>query len=131
MHEWVKRTFRAVILVIGVTLLAGCSKAPQVLIFNRSGKDLAIVDTAGKQCPLGARGSAKIYLTVPSAFRLVSGDAQWIYHPVTYPPREYRSAEYPYQIFAALEKDMSIYVCFPDGREVSPQPAGFPLRPER
>jgi len=121
---------------VAVVTIAACTRAPYLIVFNRTSMPLTIRRTppyeSDVMIPPGSAQRARF----PDAMQLTvtTGTSTWRY-VVRFPPRELARwsmlgrAEFQVQV----EPDGRVYVLPPDARppvpELPPQPPGFPLAP--
>lgn len=121
---------------VAVATIAACTRAPYLIVFNRTEVPLTIQRTPPYETDVTiAPGSAQ-RVRFPDAMELAvtAGAATWRY-AVRFPPRELARwsmlgrAEFQVQV----EPDGRVYVLPPDAdppvHELPPQPPGFPLVP--
>ena len=121
---------------LAVMTIAACTRAPYLIVFNRTGVLLTIKRTPPYESDVRiAPGSAQ-RVRFPDAMQLtvMAGASTWRY-VVRFPPRELarwsRLGRPEFQV--QIEPDGRVYVLAPDAtppvEELPPQPAGFPLAP--
>jgi hypothetical protein len=109
---------------------AGCSQQADVILFNRSGGEIRVESPVEQ--PVTLPDSTSVTFKFPGEGRrliLRLGQERQEYALTQFPPRELRGKAYPYTVTLAVNRDGGVYVCTPDGRQVVPQPDGFPLQP--
>jgi hypothetical protein len=121
--------FAAIVLCVA---LAGCSQQAGLIVYNRTGAPMVIVDADDNPRHLkdGDRFETAFFGAGVRFYATVGGE-RLEYIATHYPPREFRGTQYPYDVVVAFKADQSIYACLPDGTEIATQPDGFPIRPNK
>ena len=131
-----RRSIAWLLAAAAIVVVAACSRAPHLVVYNRTGVSLTIERTPPYESDVTIAPEAKQRLRFPDAMQLtvIAGDAMWRY-AVRFPPRELArwstlgSAEFHVQI----EPDGRVYVLPPDVQlpadELPPQPPDFPISP--
>ena len=121
---------------VAVMSIAACTRAPYLIVFNRTGVPLTIQRTPPYESDMTIEPDSAHRARFPDSMQLtvMAGAATWRY-AVRFPPRELARwstlgrAEFQVQV----EPDGRVYVLPPDAtppiRELPPQPPGFPLAP--
>jgi hypothetical protein len=127
-------TFVACVAVI--LAITACSRAPHVIVFNRTGDSLTIQRTPPYEADMAIAPGGARRIRFPDSMELtvVTGAATWRY-AVRFPPREMArwsklgTPEFQFQV----EADGRVYVLPPTvqlpASELPPQPPGFPISP--
>jgi len=122
--------------VVAILAVAACSRAPHLVVYNRTGVPLTIQRTPPYESDVTIAPDTTQRVRFPDAMQLivVAGAATWRY-AVRFPPRELArwstlgSPEFHIQI----EPDGRVYVLPPDVQlpadELPSQPSGFPISP--
>ena len=131
------RPRRLLAALAAMLVIAACTRAPYLLVCNRTDVLLTIRRTPPYEADFTIAPGAIARLRFPDSMRLevAAGMATWRY-AVAFPPRELArwttlgTPEFRLQV----EPDGRVYVLPPDAtppvRELPPQPPGFPLVPE-
>ena len=132
-------SMRASAFLAGATVILGiasCTRAPHLLVFNRTGVPLTVQRTPPYETDVTIAPDAAQRARFPDSMQLtvVAGAATWRY-AVRFPPREMArwsklgTPEFQLQV----EADGRVYVLPPTVQlpvnEFPPQPPGFPLSP--
>ena len=116
--------------------IAACTRAPQLIVFNRTDVPLTIQRTPPYESDVTIAPGSTHRARFPDAMRLTvtAGAATWRY-AVRFPPRELARwsrlgrPQFQFQV----EPDGRVYVLAPDAappvENLPPQPPGFPLVP--
>jgi hypothetical protein len=121
---------------VAVMSIAACTRAPYLVVFNRTGVPLTIERTPPYESDVTIAPGSTHRARFPDAMRLTvtAGTATWRY-AVSFPPRELarwsRLGRPEFQV--QVEPDGRVYVLAPDAtppvQELPAQPEGFPLVP--
>ena len=121
---------------VAILAIAACTRAPRLVVFNRTGMPLTIRRTPPYETDVTIAPGVAQRARFPDSMELtvLAGAATWRY-AVRFPPREmarwstFGTAEFQFQI----EPDGRVYVLPPTvqlpATEIPPQPPGFPLSP--
>ena len=132
-------SMRATALLAGTAVIlaiAACTRAPHLLVFNRTGAPLTIRRTPPYEADVTIAPGAAQRMRFPDSMELtvVAGAATWRY-AVRFPPRDMArwstlgAPEFQLQV----EPNGRVYVLPPTVKlptdQLPPQPPGFPLSP--
>jgi len=121
---------------VAVMTIAACTRAPYLIVFNRTEVPLTIQRTPPYESDVTIAPGSALRVRFPDAMELTvtAGAATWRY-AVRFPPRELArwstlgTPEFQVQV----EPSGRVYVLPPGAtppmRELPPQPPGFPLTP--
>ena len=121
---------------VAVMTIAACTRAPYLIVFNRTEVPLTIQRTPPYESDVTIAPGSALRVRFPDAMELTvtAGAATWRY-AVRFPPRElarWSTLGRP-EFQAQVEPNGRVYVLPPGAtppmRELPPQPPGFPLAP--
>jgi hypothetical protein len=123
---------------VAILAIAACTRAPYLIVFNRTGVPLTIQRTPPYETDVTIAPNATQRARFPDSMELtvVAGPATWHY-AVRFPPRELArwSRLGTPEFLLQVEPDGRVWVLPPDVTppvgELPPQPPGFPLTPTR
>jgi hypothetical protein len=127
---------RALLTAAAILAIAACTRAPYLVVYNRTDVPLTIRRTPPYESDVTILPGDTARVRFPDAMRLevAAGAATWRY-AVAFPPREmarWSTLSTP-EFRVQVEPDGRVYVLAPDAmppvRELPPQPPGFPLVP--
>jgi len=121
---------------VAVMTIAACTRAPYLIVFNRTEVPLTIQRTPPYESDVTIAPGSALRVRFPDSMELTvtAGGVTWRY-AVRFPPRElarWSTLGRP-EFQAQVEPNGHVYVLPPDAtppmRELPPQPPGFPLTP--